>query len=455
MRFHDAPLSAAQTEATVRQSLVLLARVGGCHRAASAIDSLPTAILARFDALPLLNAIAAQVPPVDEPASTIDETPWLTQRQGEAVAAPGGSGGGEEEHHEREKQRERDTADDAPAQQMLLVTVPPNGRPGGHLTVKLSTGVEQLVVVPEGVGPGSQFQFALPAMAPMESPPQPTSAPVAPRQTTCAPALLHPPDSTPREAQHQHLADAALPHAHAYPMDDGMDHAPVQHAPLGGAWQSVAWQPGAFSRPPQWMAPPKKPAGKQHSRSGSSSATTTSASTNKAPANLAGKNWTAERLELDAGRVDSMLFEGAAALGWRIIEAKKGSAKKSQWLYVSPEGVLHTAKKAALEAAGGALPAKAPNVHHGKTVSRVDSESMGLAHCLQGGEGGGDVGGGKDGGDATAKQALDDDEEIQEVEAEVLDVVESEEEIQDVVVRSDMEDEIQDVDETTTTIELD
>ena len=68
----------------------------------------------------------------------------------------------------------------------------------------------------------------------------------------------------------------------------------------------------------------------------------------------------AERLELEGDRVDSMLFEGAAALGWRIIEARKGSAKKPQWACVSPEGAMHSSVKKALEAADAACESSDP-----------------------------------------------------------------------------------------------
>ncbi|KOO27663.1 chromobox protein 1 [Chrysochromulina tobinii] len=51
-----------------------------------------------------------------------------------------------------------------------------------------------------------------------------------------------------------------------------------------------------------------------------------------------------EREELDSARVDRMLFEGASASGWRILEAHKGSAKKAQWKYLAPSGMTYTSK---------------------------------------------------------------------------------------------------------------
>jgi hypothetical protein len=39
-----------------------------------------------------------------------------------------------------------------------------------------------------------------------------------------------------------------------------------------------------------------------------------------------------------------MLFEGASASGWRILEAHKGSAKKAQWKYLAPSGMTYTSK---------------------------------------------------------------------------------------------------------------
>ena len=57
-----------------------------------------------------------------------------------------------------------------------------------------------------------------------------------------------------------------------------------------------------------------------------------------------------------------MLFTGAAAAGWRVIEAFRGSARKSQWRYHSPVGKTYTQKSSALEAAGKMPPP--PSVTH-------------------------------------------------------------------------------------------
>ena len=59
-QFH---FSFVATEATLREALALLARVAGCQPAAAAIGALDATNLARFDALPLLQAVASALPP--------------------------------------------------------------------------------------------------------------------------------------------------------------------------------------------------------------------------------------------------------------------------------------------------------------------------------------------------------------------------------------------------------
>ena len=45
---------------------------------------------------------------------------------------------------------------------LMLVTVPPNVRVGEQMVVMTPTGQQSMVVVPQGAGPGSQFQIAVP-----------------------------------------------------------------------------------------------------------------------------------------------------------------------------------------------------------------------------------------------------------------------------------------------------
>ena len=74
-------------------------------------------------------------------------------------------------------------------------------------------------------------------------------------------------------------------------------------------------------------------------------------------------------------RVDQRLYEGAAAAGWRVVEAWPGGAAKCNWKYVSPAGEQYTSAQRALrgtravegpgrgqraDAAGASLPAAWP-----------------------------------------------------------------------------------------------
>ena len=43
-----------------------------------------------------------------------------------------------------------------------------------------------------------------------------------------------------------------------------------------------------------------------------------------------------DRLQLDAEDVDKKLWAGAYALGWRVVEAFRGSAARHQWRYFAP-----------------------------------------------------------------------------------------------------------------------
>ena len=61
------------------------------------------------------------------------------------------------------------------------------------------------------------------------------------------------------------------------------------------------------------------------------------------------------RLQLEAEKVDDKLWPGAAALGWKIVEAKSGTAAKGQWLYLAPASSTGTGTGAGAGAgAGGA-----------------------------------------------------------------------------------------------------
>ena len=73
------------------------------------------------------------------------------------------------------------------------------------------------------------------------------------------------------------------------------------------------------------------------------------------PANpVPGREFAEGRAECLPARVDEMLFAGAASAGWRVVEAKRGSAKKSQWLYLDPAGNSNTSKTTAIEKASAA-----------------------------------------------------------------------------------------------------
>ena len=45
---------------------------------------------------------------------------------------------------------------------LMLVNVPPNVRTGEQMVVMTPTGQQYMVIVPQGAGPGSQFQIAVP-----------------------------------------------------------------------------------------------------------------------------------------------------------------------------------------------------------------------------------------------------------------------------------------------------
>ena len=76
------------------------------------------------------------------------------------------------------------------------------------------------------------------------------------------------------------------------------------------------------------------------------------------PANpVPGREFAEGRAECLPARVDEMLFAGAASAGWRVVEAKRGSAKKSQWLYLDPAGNSNTSKTTAIEKASAAAEA--------------------------------------------------------------------------------------------------
>ena len=83
-----------------------------------------------------------------------------------------------------------------------------------------------------------------------------------------------------------------------------------------------------------------------------------------------------ERVELDSDRVDTMLgIAGAAALGWRVIEKCKGSAKKSHWLYVGPDESIYHNKSTAVRAAKQPTPSETSimpiDTAHARPVTEV------------------------------------------------------------------------------------
>ena len=55
-----------------------------------------------------------------------------------------------------------------------------------------------------------------------------------------------------------------------------------------------------------------------------------------------------ELIVWSAERVDQRLYEGAAAAGWRVVEAWPGGAAKCNWKYVSPAGEQYTSAQRAL-----------------------------------------------------------------------------------------------------------
>jgi hypothetical protein len=54
---------------------------------------------------------------------------------------------------------------------LMLVNVPPNVHAGEQMVVMTPTGQQFMVVVPQGAGPGSQFQIAVPRTDPQVMPP--------------------------------------------------------------------------------------------------------------------------------------------------------------------------------------------------------------------------------------------------------------------------------------------
>ena len=62
----------------------------------------------------------------------------------------------------------------------------------------------------------------------------------------------------------------------------------------------------------------------------------------------------AYRYEVPPSLVNFKLWPGAAAAGWRMIEAYKGARTVANWTYLEPNGTKHRTRQSALEAAAAA-----------------------------------------------------------------------------------------------------
>ena len=66
----------------------------------------------------------------------------------------------QQQHHQMQQQMQQQQQ--MPGVTLMLVNVPPNVRVGEQMVVMTPTGQQYMVVVPQGAGPGSQFQIAVP-----------------------------------------------------------------------------------------------------------------------------------------------------------------------------------------------------------------------------------------------------------------------------------------------------
>ena len=90
----------------------------------------------------------------------------------------------QQQHHQMQQQMQQQQQ--MPGVTLMLVNVPPNVRVGEQMVVMTPTGQQYMVVVPQGAGPGSQFQIAVPNQS---MPPMPPAAPPLP---SIPPILTHP-----------------------------------------------------------------------------------------------------------------------------------------------------------------------------------------------------------------------------------------------------------------------
>ena len=74
--------------------------------------------------------------------------------------------------------------------------------------------------------------------------------------------------------------------------------------------------------------------------------------------------------ELTAREVDTKLWVGAAASGWRIVEAHVGGRHTGNWSYLSPDGTPHRTKALALAAASRLEEIPAPGDDYARSYRR-------------------------------------------------------------------------------------